>query len=89
MVNHKLPMPHLEEQPLDDNNEPIGWFITPEQLQYLQQMREVLIYESAYNILNWQADNLAIVAAANGCQRGKIELIDALIKTARVITHQQ
>jgi hypothetical protein len=61
------------------------WIITDHQADFLRGIREALIEQRAYEILNMSQEHMFSAAQANGFSRGRLALIDELLADAQVI----
>jgi hypothetical protein len=74
-----------EDLTLDSEEYPekeIKFYLDEFQFNFLQQLKDSIIEERAYQVLEWEATNLAVVAAADAFSRGKLHLIDLIINSA-------
>lgn len=67
--------------------EPVKFYLNEVQINFLLDLKNAIIVDRAYQVLEWEASNLAVVAAADGFSRGKLDLIDLILNSAVRVTN--
>lgn len=69
----------------EEESRKLKWLVTQDQEVFLLKIREQLLTERAYEVLNMSQETMFSAAQANGFSRGRLALIDELIQAAQVV----
>lgn len=75
---------YQEDSEVEETPAPV-FYVDAYQLQYLMNIRAQIAESRAVQVLNWHAENLAVVAAADGESRGRLAIIDILLDSAKLV----
>ena len=85
MDNQQQQVNQQPQQTDQEEDNRLKWLITQDQSVFLHKIREQLLTERAYEVLNMSQETMFSAAQANGFSRGRLALIDELLTAAQVI----